>query len=145
MPNTIVVNTMTESVSEYSNFAFQSIIPGYAASPLGLFSLTGNADNAVPIVATVTTGRTLWGTTLKKTIESTYLAISGSGISTFSVIGNNTTYDYPIPIDDSGESRPIVGQGIRENYLAFKYSNTDGAAFLLDNIEVNIDNTTRRM
>ena len=44
----------------------------------------------------------------------------------------------------TGQSRSKPGLGIRENYLAFGYSNTDGADFRLDRIEVLVAESTRR-
>ena len=59
--------------------------------------------------------------------------------------GENATYTYAFNVKANGESRAKPGRGIRENYLAFGYINTDGAAFQLDRIEVNLaESTTRR-
>ena len=142
--NTIVMNTMTGAVSEYTGFGFQSITPTHAGSATGLFALGGDTDAGVPIVATVTTGKQLWGGSLKKTAQMVYFSLKGSGTSTMTVTGENASYSYPFPVRPDGQSRSKPGLGIRENYLAFGYSNTDGAAFQLDRIEVLVAQSKNR-
>lgn len=143
---TIVLNTLTGAVTEYDGFTFQSITPTHAGSVMGLFALGGNLDVAAPIVATVTTAKTQWGASLKKFVEMVYFALSGTGTSTLRVLGQFKTYSYAFPVRATGESRCKPGKGIRENYLAFSFSNTDGADFKLDAIEVaTAQSTTRRV
>ena len=143
--NTIVLNTLTGAVSEYSNFEFQSLTPTHAGSETGLYALGGDLDVAAPIISTVTTGKTLWGDTLKKRIKMVFFALLGSGNATMTVAGKSASYTYPFPVRASGESRCPPGLGIRENYLSFNFSNADGADFRLDRIEVaTTQSTTRR-
>lgn len=144
--NTTVLNTMTGAVSEYDGFAFQSITPTHAGDVAGLFLFGGDTDAGAPIVASAVTGKTLLGESVKKIAQVVYFSIKGSGNSTMTVFGESASYSYPFPVRPSGESRSTPGKGIRENYLAFGYSNTDGADFQLDRIEVKIaSSTTRRV
>lgn len=142
--NAIVLNTLTGAVTEYTGFGFQSVTPTHAGSATGLFTLGGNTDAGLPIVATVTTGKTLWGETLKKLLGLVFFALKGSGQSTLSVIGEGTSYTYPIVVLAKGVSRAKPGRGIRENYLAFGFSNADGADFQLDRIEVDVSQSKNR-
>ena len=142
--NTIVLNTLTGAVSEYSNFEFQSLTPTRAGSETGLYAFGGDLDVAAPIVSTVTTGKALWGDTLKKRIKMVFFALLGSGDATMTVAGKSTSYTYPFPVRASGESRCAPGLGIRENYLSFNFSNADGADFRLDRIEVVAAQSTSR-
>ena len=142
--NTIVMNTLTGAVSEYDGFGFQSITPTHAGSATGLFTLGGDTDDGRPVVANVVTGKQLWGGTLKKTAQMVYFSLKGSGTSTMTVTGENASYSYPFPVRPDGQSRSKPGLGIRENYLAFGYSNTDGAAFQLDRIEVLVAQSKNR-
>lgn len=144
MTHTLVLNTLTGAVSEYDGFTFQSITPTHAGSALGLFTLGGDLDLASPIVATITTGKQQWGASLKKFVAAVYFALKGSGTSTLTVQGESASYAYPFPVRATGESRSVPGKGIRENYLAFGYSNTDGADFQLDRIEVNVAQSKNR-
>ena len=142
--NAIAFNTMTGAVSEYTGFGFQSITPTHAGSATGLFTLGGDTDAGLPIVSAVTTGKQLWGGSLKKTAQMVYFSLKGSGTSTMTVAGENASYSYPFPVRPDGQSRSKPGLGIRENYLAFGYSNTDGAAFQLDRIEVLVAQSKNR-
>lgn len=143
--NTIVVNTLSGAVSEYTAFDFQSITPGYAGSTLGLYELGGDLDVAAPIVANVVTGKTLLSS-LKTLLDTIFFSLMGSGTSTATVHGEVNSYSYAFDVLATGESKAKPGRGIRENYLAFGYSNTDGAAFELDRIEVlNAQSKTRRV
>lgn len=132
----IVVNTLTGAVSEYAGFDFQSITPTHAGSALGLYELGGDSDAGAPIVAEVVTGTTIWSEIKRKFMDSVYFAMTGSGTSTMTVKTPNAEYEYAFDVRSNGVSRAQPGRGIRENYLAFGYSNTDGADFRLDRIEV---------
>ncbi len=136
--NTIVMNTLTGAVSEYTRFGFHSITPTHAGSATGLFTLGGNLDVDLPIVSVATTPKTLLSASLKKFIDMIWLSIKGAGTSTMTVIGESTSNAYTFPIRAAGESRCKPGRGIRENYLGFSYSNTDGADFQLDRVEVEV-------
>ena len=136
MTKAIILNTLTGAVSEYDNFAFHSITPTHAGSVLGLYAMGGDVDIDQPIVATVTTGKTLFGASLKKFLDLVYFSLKGSGTSSLTVTGEATSNTYTFPVRATGVSRAKPGRGIRENYLAFGYSNTDGADFTLDRIEV---------
>lgn len=146
MTKAIVMNTLTGAVSEYDNFQFQSITPTLAGSATGLFALGGSTDVGSPIVSQVLSGKTLFGTSTKKFLDLVYFSLTGSGISSLIVQGAVAAYAYTFPVRPAGESRAKPGRGIRENYLAFGYSNTDGADFRLDRIEVKVNTSqTRRV
>lgn len=137
--NTIVMNTLTAAVSEYTGFLFQSVTPTKAGSALGLYSLTGGLDETAKIVSYIQTGETAWNDARKKRPGTTFLNLLGSGAGLFHVVGRSDTYTYSVPVRAKGASRVTPGKGIQENYLAFGYSNPDGAAFQLDRIEVPIE------
>ena len=138
MTKAIILNTLTGAVSEYDNFAFHGITPTHAGSALGLYAMGGDLDIDQPIVATVTTGKQLFGASVKKFLDLVYFSLKGSGTGSLSVVGESATHAYPFPVRPAGVSRAKPGRGIRENYLAFGYSNTDGANFTLDRIEVPV-------
>ena len=142
---TVVMNTMTGAVSEYTGFDFHAITPTHAGSVNGLYTLGGNLDVAAPIVSQVITGKTLMTGTLKKFIDVLFFALKGSGTSTAIVQGESAQYTYTFTVTADGESRAKPGRGIRENYMAFGYSNTNGAVFQLDRIEALVaESGTRR-
>lgn len=143
--NTIVMNTLTGAVSEYSNFDFDSITPTHAGSASALYLLGGAADVLAPIVATAITGKTLWGDSTKGRMDTVFFSVTGTGTGQLIVVGKAARYTYNFPVRAAGTSRGQPGKGIRENYLAFGYSNPNGDDFKLDRIEVGVaESKTRR-
>lgn len=144
--NTIVCNTLTGAVSEYTRHDFQSITPTHGGSASGLFAFGGNTDDGLPIVAQLRLPATLRESTLKTAIKMVYLSMQGRGNAQFTVHGPSGDFAYPFPLRDSGQTRCQVGQGIRENYLGFGLSNPAGQAFTLDRVEVmTAPSKTRRV
>lgn len=142
---TIVLNTLAVSVTEY-DLAPQSITPTHMGDATGLYLLGGDLDGTAPIVATLVTGTTELGSSLKKRVDMVYFAVRGEGEGELVLRGKNSEYRYSFPLRPSGESRCPPGKGIRENYLAFGFSNPDGEDFQLDRIEVLVaQSTTRRV
>jgi len=144
MSNAIVLNTLNGAVSEYSGFDFHSITSTHAGSATGLYALGGNIDILAHIVADVRTGVTLTGATLKNFLDNVYFSMTGSGTSTMTVYAKASTFNYTFPVRNTGVSRAAPGRGIRENYLAFGYRNTNGADFKLDRIEVMLASSKSR-
>lgn len=141
----IVMNTLTGAVSEYS-LSFDSMTPTHAGSATGLFELGGDLDGTSAIVSTVLTGAQLWDASLKKRIDMVYFSMNGEGRGELIVQGRELEHRYPFPVRAAGQSRQQPGKGIRENYLAFGFSNIDGDDFTLDQIEVLVAPTkTRRV
>lgn len=142
--NTIVLNTLTGAVSEYTNFAFHAITPTHAGSATGLFAFDGDLDIDQPIVGDIRTAKRLLSSTLKKHMELVYFSMQGAGTSELTVFGRAGQWSYAFPVRASGESRAVPGRGIRENYLGFGYRNPAGDAFRIDRIEVLINESKNR-
>ena len=141
----IIFNTLTTSVSEYS-LAPQSITPTHMGDALGLYLLGGDLDDTQPVIGEVITGGTQWGASLKKHVGMVYFAMTGEGGGELIVQGKSNEYRYSFQVRSSGQSRAQPGKGIRENYLAFGFSNPDGYYFQLDRIEVLVaQSKTRRV
>ena len=138
MTNAIVMNTLTGAVSEYENFAFQSVTPTHAGAATGLFLLGGDLDIDQPIIGSIQTGKTLIDESRKKYVEAVHFAMTGTGSGALVVVGQASTYSYSFQIRPAGVSRAKSGRGIRENYLSFGLEKSDGGDFQLDRIEVQI-------
>lgn len=136
--NTIVMNTLGGAVTEYTGFDFQSILPATAGSTLGVFSLGGDNDAGVAIVSQITTGETQVGDLRKSQISTVFVGLRGSGSGRLSVFAGEDTHHYDFPVNEQGVSRVRPGRGIRENYLAFGFSNPAGDDFQLDAIDVPV-------
>ena len=144
--NTIVCNTLTGAVSEYTRHAFQSVTPTHAGSATGLYAFGGDTDDGLPIVADIRLPSTLRGSTLKKHLDMVYLSMAGTGSAQLTVFGKTENWAYQFPLRTSGQTRCQVGKGIRENYLGFGLSNPAGQAFALDRVEVLVaESKTRRI
>ncbi len=142
--NTIICNTLTGAVSEYTNFAFHAVTPTHAGSATGLFAFGSDLDIDQPIVSDIRTAKKLVSSTLKKHMELVYFAMQGSGTSELTVFGRAGQWSYAFPVRASGESRAVPGRGIRENYLGFGYRNPAGDAFRIDRIEVLTNESKNR-
>ena len=140
----IVMNTLTGAVSEYTNFAFDSLTDTHAGNATGLYTLGGDTDNGAEIVSEVVTGKTLWDSSLKKRLDHVYFSMKGEGTGELIVRGEADDYRYAFPVRASGQSRATPGKGIRENYLAFGFSNANGDAFTMDRIEVGVAQSQNR-
>lgn len=140
---TIVMNTLSGAVTEY-DWALTSVSPTRAGSAGGLHVLGGDTDAGQPIAASITTGKKLWGDTIKKFVAYVYFAMVGVGSGRARVIGQSATYAYPFNISPAGTSRAVTGRGIRENYLAFGFDNVAGADFRIDMIEPTTAASTNR-
>lgn len=135
--NTIICNTLTSAVSEYTRHDFHSLTPTHAGSATGLYEFGGDADVDLPIVSSIRLPSTLRESTLKKHIGMVYLSMQGDGEAQLTVHGPGAAqWDYTFPLRPSGQTRCAVGRGIRENYLGFGLSNPDGHPFTLDRVEV---------
>lgn len=144
--NTIVCNTLTGAVSEYTRHAFQSITPTHGGSASGLYAFGGDTDAGLPIVTSLRLPPTLRESTLKKHLGMVYLSMQGSGTAMFTVRGAQEQWSYGFPLRASGQTRCAVGRGIRENYLGFGLSTPSGQQFTLDRIEVlTLESKTRRI
>lgn len=144
MQNAIIINTLNGAVTEYDNFAFQSITATHGGGVTGLFAFGGNVDIDLPIVAVVQTPKTLRESTLKKSLEAVLFSMKGTGIGEATVFGESLQWPYEFPVLVSGQSRCKVGRGIRENYLGFGYRNPQGDTFKIDRIEVQMSESKNR-
>lgn len=145
--NTIIMNTLTGAVSEYTNFEFDSITGTQAGNATGLYTLSGDTDNGVQITSEAVTGKTLWESNRKKRLDAVWFSVRGEGVGELIVRGETEAaeeYRYPFALRPSGQSRAVPGKGIRENYLAFGFSNLSGDAFTLDRIEVGVAQSQNR-
>lgn len=136
--NTIVVNLKNGAVTEYTNHDFDSVTPTHAGSALGLYAFGGDKDVTAPIVGTFKTGKGLWDSMARKMVDIVFLAIQTPRAGRVLVDGQTAEYSYAFTVDPGGESRCKTGRGIRENYLAFGYTNPDGADFQIDRMDINV-------
>lgn len=142
--NSIVLNTLTGGVTEYTGFGFQSLTPTHAGSATGLFLLGGDTDNGAAIVPDVLTGKQVMEAAQRKRIPNIYYAVDGPSNATCVVATEDREYEYRFVVRGDGVSRADPGKGIIENYLQVGFK-TAGEDFTLDYIEANVAVTARRI
>lgn len=133
---TICLNTLNGAVTEF-DWNFQSITPTHAGDVTGLYALGGDTDGDLPIDANFMTPLLQWQGSLRKAMSAVYFSMTGQGMGNLLVHGKAGQWAYPFAVRTSEVSRAVPGRGICENYLAFGFSNKDGAAFGIDAIEVS--------
>lgn len=138
---TIVMNTANGAVCEY-DWSFQSITPLRAADDDGLYTLGGDDDNGTDIVAELRGGKPGGGKI--QNIGNVFLALYGTGDGVLIVMGKSTNWEYPVVARPSGVAAAKPGRGIRESYLGFGYRNVDGAAFRIDRIDAEVNESKSR-
>ena len=145
--NTIVCNTLSGAVTEYTRHDFDSLTATHCAGVDGLFAFGGDNDAGLPITTELRLPATLRENTLKQQIAMVYLSMRGQGEARFTVFGpKDQAWGYTFPLRESDQTRCPVGKGIRENYLGFGLSTPDGQAFTLDRVEVmSVKSKTRRV
>lgn len=135
--NTIILNTMTGAVTEYSDLGFDSVTREHAGSVNGLYHHSGPTDAGQPVVALIETGKSSWGSDKKKLVDTIFVGVKAAGAKMrMTVLGETTFWAYDMTVLPGGVSRCQPGRGIRENYLAFRLENPQGEDFALDFIQV---------
>jgi hypothetical protein len=139
-----VVNTRTFAISEYSNFAFNSMakLNGkyvYANSS-GIYEGGGTDDNGAQIDAGYKTGAIDMYATEVQRLRDAYLTFRSDGDIQFFAEGNETyTRMYNIVnsvLDQIHERRVKFERGIRDRYFNFGVSNVNGSTFEMKSVKV---------
>ena len=139
---TIVLNTLTRAVTEY-DWEFQSITPSHAGDATGLYALGGDTDNEIDIDASFATGKTQMGTPARKRVDEVFFSMTGDTPANL-VVDASSVYTYSFTVSGQGVSRALPGRGLRENYLAIGFSNSNVGDFRIDKIEANIAQSDNR-
>lgn len=143
-----VLNSDSLGITQYTNFAFNSLVQwrgrNFALSDTGLYELTGDDDDGVPIEALLRTGDLTFGTSSHKRVDRAYLYLTSSDDVYFKTISthrgqrNETWYrvNYREDADDGQTRRVRLGKGNRGTTWAFELTNIDGGDFDLRGAEV---------
>ncbi len=148
----IVMNTRTGAVTEYgASFAFAGITQTHAANSSGLYTLGGATDAGTAISATFR--GPYMGVDSATAPGDVYVGIRGDEgankgnvrvLSGGKSAVRGTEWQYALYAQTSGISRAKLGRGIRENFLAFGYVNTSGAAYTIRSMQVDINSSANR-
>ena len=149
----ISLNTVNSSVSEYTNYAFNSfaIIGGkmFGANENGLYELTGDDDNGTSIEASFRLALQDFKSDFLKRLLKCYMGIKFIGQL------NIKTFNEE---EDLGPSRPMIsssdnkqnlrvkfGRGDQSRYWAVNVANNDGEDFTIDTLSLEAVPSKRRI
>jgi len=131
------VNLKTKSITQTSKAYNSSCKFGdklLGATTEGLFLLSGHSDNDTQIPVMFKTMTTDLAQTNPKRLR--HLVLSYKSTETLLIeafISDNSIGVYEAPAHDNAINRVRVklGQGVKGTHLAFKFSNTNGGAFVI--------------
>lgn len=132
-----VMNTTTRGVSEYRQFAFESVCfwrgRTFLAGHGGIYEQTGDDDAGDPIEAFIRTGLTDFGAGQQKRLPDVYYAVTGTGRVVLKVVTTDPNgalvedwYESDGAAADFREGRFKPGRGLKTRYLQFELHNTAG-------------------
>ena len=140
MVTTWAVNTRTNAITQYSDFAFNGFAQlgtrSVATARDGVYELEGDTDAGKPIIADVLSGLLQLNGTKLGGLKGAYLAMRGSGEVYLKIIdGDGVERVYAATVRPGlGTTKISIGKGIRTRYLAFELITT-GQDFDLDGVE----------
>lgn len=143
-------NLNTGAGSFYEGFAFNSfaMIDGeyYGATDAGIFKLSGDTDNALPIAMTVTLGTSNLGSPKVKRVPAAYVGAKSDRplVLTCRVEGQEYDYTFSRATTALAQAKVQVGKGLAGAYWQFEVSNTDGAGADIDSLELLVADSAQR-
>lgn len=143
-----VLNADSLGVTEYTNFPLDSLADTprgtFGLTSTGLYELTGDTDDGVPIEALLRTGDLAFSTSAHKRVDRAYLYLTSTDdvylktISTYRGQRKEAWYrvNYRADADDGQTRRVRLGKGLRGTTWAFELSNINGGDFDVRGAEV---------
>lgn len=148
------INTENRQVTEYTNFPFNSFarMPAmgggwdyYGMAPDGIRRLEGTDDAGSPIAARFRLALTNMGTGQFKRMQAAYLGYTSTGELRIKAIivavdGKKEAHYYRLhsqPAAAPQQSRIKIGEGLRAVYWGFEVESIDGAAFMIDLLDLH--------
>lgn len=148
----IVVNLYNGSITEYSNFEFDSFTKlgdtFYGAKGTGIYSLGGATDTGSAISATLKPFLTNLGVAELKNLKSALISFKSAGNLTITPLYENYTGTAGTIIGEDGKlhmKRTKFGRGKRGQFVGAQVQNVAGADFGLDAMIYDIDVMLRRL
>ena len=135
------INTRTNAVTQYENFAFNSFAQMgnkyLAADEYGLYELNGAQDISTPIVADFGGGYFQPGGAKFSGLKGVYIGAAGQGNYLLKIItGDQIERVYRSVLNPGMMTTKVnIGKGIRARYVAWELINEDGQDFDFDQIE----------
>lgn len=144
------INIATGAVTRYVDFAFDNVLRfgdrffGIRAD--GIYELTGDTDDGVPIIANVRTFNTDFGKANLKRVPFLYVVgDTDTDLKVGFTADRGIEYKYPVGLVSTRgvqASRAKSGLGVKGTYYNFSLTNTEGKYFQIDRFEAVVDTTT---
>jgi len=139
---TWVLNTRTGALTEYTNYAFNSMTrvgsgtTYLGASSTGLYALQGPDDNGTPIVSSIRGGLLQFSGGQLSSIAGAYLAVRGYGDWYLKIkTGSGQEYVYRVDNPKSMKNNRVeLGKGLRARYFSYELTST-GQDFDFNSLE----------
>jgi hypothetical protein len=138
-----VMNTQTSGVTQYDQYPFNSLTRFgnryLGAGAMGICELSGDTDAGQYIQAQLKTGVTDFGSPMKKRIDRAYLGVTADGqliLKTTTDKGIEDWYQFSPRAGDVHTERVKLGKGVKSRYWQFELSNSEGAHFELESLEL---------
>jgi hypothetical protein len=138
---TWAINTRTNAVTEYRNFAFNSFASigrkYLAADRSGLYELNGDKDNGSPILAAMGGGYFQPNGSKFAGLKGVYLGMAGPGAYLLKIItGDGIERVYRSNLNPGLMTTKVnMGKGIKARYFGWELINEGGQDFDFDQIE----------
>lgn len=138
---TWALNTRTGALTEYTNFAFNSMarmgnsgLVYLGANSSGLYQLAGETDAGASIIADMKGGLLAFSGGHLSSIQAAYLGVRGYGQFYLKIqTGSGKEYVYSVQGDPMKNVRVNLGKGLRARYFSYELVST-GQDFDLDSI-----------
>lgn len=149
-----VVNTRTQGCGRYENYGFRKIVQHkgreFGCNSAGIFELTGDADAGLPIHATGVSGVSGCGADVIKYFPEVHLVGRCAGQMEFSLaVDEKPAKTYPVTFAEGrdGVHRKLrkLAQGVTGGYGQIAWSNVDGCDFYLQQVELGVLPTNRKV
>lgn len=143
------VNSITGALSTYQNFGFKQFARAggitYAITDSGLYRMQGDTDDGDTLNAVIDFGASDYGTAQSKRISSVYAGIATDGEVYLRVTGDDgLEYIYRAE-GGHEEKRAPTAKGLAARHWRLRLELTDASYADLDNIEVEIGVSQRRI
>lgn len=141
-PETWVINSNTEAMSQYDNYGFIAFFEHegqpYGMTQTGIYRLDGETDNGADIESFILTGKDDMGESELKRLPYAYVgahAPDGLTLTVFTDKDEAHTYDIPAT-DTLTTQRAIVGKALRSRYWQIALRNVGGGMFSIESLEL---------
>ncbi|SDG85398.1 hypothetical protein SAMN05216588_101194 [Pseudomonas flavescens] len=143
------VNVVTGALSTYQNFGFTQFATAggetYAIRPDALYCLRGDTDDGETLRAAIDFGASDYGTAQAKRIGSVYAGVTTDGEVYVRLTGADGVERRYRAVGAGDELRAPVAKGVTARHWRLRLEITDATYADLDNIEVGVGASQRRL